>query len=125
MVIERLKQVTRHVVGTHPVPHPFDPLSTSEIEEAVSIVRREHRSLLFNAVTLWEPRKADMLAWLADPDHAQRPPRVADIVAIAKGSRVYDGLVDLDEHKLIKWDYTDDVQPLVPSCLDTMLVRFY
>lgn len=58
-----------------------------------------------------------MLAWLADPEHAVRPHRVADIVAIGKGSKVYDGLVDLDEEKIVKWELTEDVQPLVRTTL--------
>ena len=113
MVLDRLKQVAQHVAGTTPPPHPFDPLSTSEIENAVTLVRQEHGSLYYNAITLWEPRKSEMLAWLADPDHTVRPHRVADVVAIGKGSKVYDGLVDLDEQKIVKWEYTEGVQPLV------------
>ncbi|KAI4113856.1 MAG: hypothetical protein LQ345_005259, partial [Seirophora villosa] len=113
MVLDRLRQVAQHVAGTTPPPHPADPLSASEIEKATAIVRKEHGSLFFNAVTTWEPRKAEMLAWLADPEHAVRPHRVADIVAIGKGSKVYDGLVDLDEEKIVKWELTEDVQPLI------------
>ena len=113
MVLDRLKQVTQHVTGTAPPPHPFDPLSASEIENAVNLVRQEHGSLHYNAVTLWEPRKAEMLTWLADPNHTVRPHRVADVVAIGKGSKVYDGLVDLDEQKIVRWELTEGVQPLV------------
>ena len=113
MVLDRVKQVAQHVAGTVPPPHPFDPLSVTEIETAVSLIRNEHGSLYYNAVTLWEPRKAEMLAWLADPQHAKRPHRVADVVAIERGSKVYDGLVDLDDRKIVKWEYTEGVQPLV------------
>ena len=113
MSLDRLKQVAQHVTGTTPSPYPFDPLSASEIERATSVVRQEYGSLYFNAVTLWEPRKSDMLAWLADPQHTVRPPRVADVVAIGKGSRVYDGLVDLDAGKIVRWELTEGVQPLV------------
>ncbi|KAI4234092.1 MAG: hypothetical protein LQ352_008193, partial [Teloschistes flavicans] len=111
--LDRLKQVAQHVAGTGPLPHPFDPLSAAEIEKTTAIVRKEHGSLFFNAVTTWEPRKAEMLAWLADPDHTVRPHRVADVVAIGKGSKVYDGLVDLDEEKILHWAFTEGVQPLV------------
>jgi hypothetical protein len=113
MVLDRLKQVAQHVAGTLPPPHPFDPLSATEIEEAVAIVRKEHASLFYNAVTLHEPRKAAMMAWLADPEHKHRPHRVADVVAIGRGSKVYDGLVDLTEKKILAWEYTEGVQPLV------------
>lgn len=115
MVLDRLKQVAQHVAGTAPPPHPFDPLSASEIERVASLVRQEHSSLYYNAITLLEPRKAEMLAWLADPDHTVRPHRVADVVAIGKGSKVFDGLVDLDEQKIVKWELTEGVQPLVRS----------
>ncbi|KAI9687610.1 MAG: hypothetical protein M1822_002220 [Bathelium mastoideum] len=113
MVLERLKQMASHVTGQLLLPHPFDPLTETEIERAVAIVRKEYDSLIFNAVTLWEPRKNDMLAWLADPDNAVRPHRVADVVAIGRGSKVYDGLVDLEEEQIVKWEFTEGVQPLI------------
>ena len=113
MVLDRLKQLTQQVTNTVSPPHPFDPLSSLEIETAVSVVRPEYGSLFYNAVTLLEPKKADMLAWLTDPDHNQRPPRIADIVAIGKGSKVFDGYVDLDQRKIIKWEETPGVQPLI------------
>lgn len=113
MVLDRLKQVAQHMTGPTPPPHPFDPLSANEIEKAISIVRKEHKPSYYNAVTLLEPRKAEMQAWLSGPDHTSRPRRVADIVAIGRGSKVYDGLVDLGEEKLISWERVDGVQPLV------------
>ena len=113
MVLDRLKQVAQHVTGTAAPPHPFDPLSRTEIESAVAIIRKEHGSLFYNAVTLWEPRKVEMLRWLADADHTARPSRVADVVAIGKGGKVYDGLVDLNEQKIVKWETMEGVQPLV------------
>ena len=113
MALNRLKSMAQHIAGTTPPPHPFDPLSNAEIEAAVHIIRKEHGQLFYNAVTLWEPRKDGMLKWIQDPDHTLRPSRVADVVAIAKGGKVYDGLVDLNEGKIVKWNSTDGVQPLV------------
>jgi len=113
MAFDRLKQAAAHVTGLGRPPHPFDPLSEAEIEQAVSIVRKEHSGLFFNAITLWEPRKAEMMAWVKDPKTIPRPHRVADVVAIGKGSKVYDGIVDLTEGKLVSWEYTPGVQPLV------------
>lgn len=113
MALDRLKQVAQHVTGTTPPPHPFDPLSATEIEAAADLIRREHGSLYYNAISLLEPRKAEMQAWLADPEHTVRPHRVADVVAIGKGSKVYDGWVDLTEKKIVNWELTDGVQPLV------------
>jgi primary-amine oxidase len=111
-VVERVKQVASHLTGQTEF-YPLDPLTEPEIAKAVSIIKKEHSDLHFNAVTLWEPRKKDMQAWLADPKHNTRPHRVADVVCIGRGSKVYDGLVDLDEGKILQWELTEGVQPLI------------
>ncbi|KAK4982058.1 peroxisomal copper amine oxidase [Elasticomyces elasticus] len=113
MVLERVKQLASHLTGHSGPPHPFDPLTAKEIEKAVAIVNSEHQGLFYNTVTLWEPRKVEMMAWLADPDHNVRPHRVADVVAVGRGSKVYDGLVDLEEGKIVRWELTEGVQPLI------------
>jgi primary-amine oxidase len=113
MALDRLKSVAHHVTGTTPPPHPFDPLSNAEIETAAQIIRKEHGKLHYNAIFLQEPRKKEMLKWLEDPEHTPRPARIADIVAIAPGGKVYDGLVDLKEGKIVKWTALEGVQPLV------------
>lgn len=113
MVLERLQQLTYQVGASSPPPHPFDPLSTKEIDTAVAIIRKEHGKVNFNAVTLYEPRKAEMMAWLADPKNAPRPARAADVVVIAPGGKVYDGIVDLDQKKIVSWKHTPGVQPLI------------
>ncbi|KAF2142929.1 uncharacterized protein K452DRAFT_317821 [Aplosporella prunicola CBS 121167] len=113
MVLDRLKQVASHVTGQTAPPHPFDPLSEVEIEKAVGIIRKDHSDVFFNAVTLWEPRKKEMMAWLANPEQNARPARKADVVCIAPGSKVYDGVVDLDEERIVSWAQTEGVQPLI------------
>lgn len=113
MTLDRLKQTAAHITGITEPPHPFDPLSEVEIEQAVAIIRKEHSGLFFNAVTLWEPRKAEMMAWVKDPKHTPRPRRVADVVAIGRGSKVYEGIVDLNEEKIIEWKQAAGVQPLI------------
>ena len=113
MALDRLKSVAQHVTGTGPPPHPFDPLSNAEIDAAVQILGKEFGQLNYNAVTLREPPKAEMLKWLEDSVNISRPSRVADVVAIAPGGKVYDGLVDLKTAKVIKWDILEGVQPLV------------
>jgi primary-amine oxidase len=95
------------------VPHPFDPLSLEEIEIAIHAVKKAHGDVAFNVVSLHEPRKAEMTAWLAAPGTKPRPARVADIIVIAPGSKVYDGLVDLVEGKITKWEHMEGVQPIV------------
>lgn len=113
MALDRLKQAASHLTGLGASPHPFDPLTGPEIERAVAIIRSEHSEVFFNAVTLWEPRKAEMMQWIKDPNHTPRPHRVADVVCIGRGSKVYDGHVDLDEGKIVSWELTDGVQPLI------------
>lgn len=113
MVLDRLKQLTFQVSATAPPPHPLDPLSTTEIDTAVALVREKYGPLNFNAVSLFEPRKADMLAWLADPEKATRPARCADVVCIAPQGKVYDGVVDLGQKTIIEWKHTPGVQPII------------
>jgi primary-amine oxidase len=115
MALDRLKSVAQHVAGTGPPPHPFDPLSNAEIEKAVSIIRSAHGKLFYNAVTLREPPKQQMLKWLESPSSTPRPTRVADVVALAPGGAVFDGLVDLESGKITKWEKLEGVQPLVST----------
>lgn len=97
------------------VPHPFDPLTSDEIESAIGIIKKAHGEVFFNVVSLHEPRKAEMTKWMVDPANIPRPPRVADIVVIAPGGKVYDGLVDLAASKITKWELLDGVQPIVSA----------
>ena len=116
MSLDRLKQAASHITGQVAPPHPFDPLSELEIEAAVALVRKEHSDVFFNAVTLWEPRKAEMMRWLKDPEHTPRPARVADVVCIGRGSKVFESIVDLTASKVLSWEQKDGVQPLVGVC---------
>ncbi|ETS73061.1 Copper amine oxidase 1 [Pestalotiopsis fici W106-1] len=93
--------------------HPFDPLTASEIEKAISIVKKAHGDVFFNVVALQEPRKAEMTAWLQDPSNAPKPKRVADVVVIAPGGKVYDGLIDIETDKIISWELLDGLQPII------------
>lgn len=114
MVLDRLKQLNLQVSASAPDAHPFDPLSTAEIDAVTAIVRAEHGSSLnFNAVSLYEPRKAEMLEWLANEGMSPRPARAADVVAISPDGKVYDGVVNLDEKKITSWQHTPGVQPLI------------
>ncbi|KAK3384677.1 copper amine oxidase [Lasiosphaeria ovina] len=95
-------------------PHPFDPLTPDEIATAIATVKKAHGdNVFFNVVALQEPRKADMTAWLAAPETAARPKRVADVVVIAPGNKVYDALVTLEEPKIIKWELLEGQQPII------------
>ncbi|KAK3995319.1 copper amine oxidase [Cladorrhinum sp. PSN332] len=96
------------------LPHPLDPLSLDEIDAAVALVKKAHGdNLLFNVVSLQEPRKAEMTAWIENPETAPRPKRIADVVVIAPGGKVYDGLVDLADGKITYWQLLDGEQPII------------
>ncbi|CAI0654598.1 unnamed protein product, partial [Colletotrichum noveboracense] len=94
-------------------PHPLDPLSAAEIEKAIAAVTAAHGEVFFNVVSLHEPRKAEMTAFLASPATAPRPSRIADVVVIAKGGKVYDGLVDIASGAITKWELMEGVQPII------------
>ncbi|KAK6856198.1 hypothetical protein PG995_008349 [Apiospora arundinis] len=93
--------------------HPFDPLTAGEIEAAISIVKKAHGDVLFNVVSLHEPRKAEMTKWLQDSANLPKPARVADVVVIAPGGKVYDGLIDLQEGSITKWELLEGLQPII------------
>lgn len=95
------------------IPHPLDPLSLDEIQIAITVVKKAHGDVFFNVVSLHEPRKAEMTAWLADPEKTPLPVRIADVVVIAPGGAVYDGLVDLKTGTIIHWEKLDGLQPIV------------
>ncbi|KAL7269351.1 peroxisomal copper amine oxidase [Rhizina undulata] len=111
-MLDRLKQVSSHLGGNTTLPHPFDPLSAAEIEYAIAIVRKEHGQLGYNVVTLSEPKKKEMLAWLADRT-APRPLRAAEVIATYKAGIVYDGIVDLVNAKILKWEKLEGQQPIL------------
>ncbi|KAK7935602.1 copper amine oxidase [Apiospora marii] len=93
--------------------HPFDPLTAGEIEAAISIVKKAHGDVLFNVVSLHEPRKAEMMKWLQDSANLPKPSRVADVVVIAPGGKVYDGLIDLQDGNITKWELLEGLQPII------------
>lgn len=104
--------------------HPFDPLTADEITVAVAVVKKEHGDCFFNVVSLREPRKADMLKWLAKPIDSLRPSRIADVVVINKAGKVFDGLVDLKTQKIISWEMIDGAQPIVSQSIRTYSMAF-
>lgn len=93
--------------------HPFDPLSIEEIQSAVAIVKAAQGQVFFNAVSLQEPRKAEMTAWLSNSTLNRQPARIAEVVVIAPGGQIYDGLVDLSQKAITKWELLDGLQPIV------------
>ena len=125
MAAQRLASIASHILPySQPQPshpHPFEPLSALEIACAVDVIRRNKTvdldgHVAFNAITLREPPKAEMLAWLessgSNPSPL-RPARVADCVVIGRGSKVFDALVDIASEQILEWEYTPGVQPLI------------
>lgn len=104
-------------------PHPFDPLSREEIETVITSVKKAHGDVFFNVVSLHEPRKAEMSAWLADPEKSPRPARIADVVVIAPGGKVFDGLVDIKTSSIKHWEQLDGLQPIVSLRCTTYVGR--
>ncbi|KAJ0159736.1 Peroxisomal primary amine oxidase, partial [Colletotrichum tanaceti] len=92
--------------------HPLDPLSSAEIQKAIAVVKAAHGNVFFNVVSLHEPRKAELTRWLASPATTPLPSRIADVVVIAKGGKVYDGLVDIASGAITKWELMEGVQPI-------------
>jgi primary-amine oxidase len=113
MALERTKQVMQQIVGkVLPKPaHPLDPLTEDEIAVAVDLVREQRSEVIFNSVTLLEPKKADLQRWLnsAGPDL----PRLADVIASSKGCKVYDVVVDIHEKRIVRWDEPQGVYPSI------------
>jgi len=105
-------------------PHPFDPLTGPEIESVIALVKKFQGDVFFNVVSLQEPRKAQMTSWLADSS-TPRPARIADVVVIAPGGKVYDGRVDIAVQKITEWELMEGVQPIVRSLanLPTILAK--
>ncbi|KAK0633997.1 copper amine oxidase [Immersiella caudata] len=87
--------------------HPFDPLSAEEVQMAVAITRRAFpdKTCLFRVVTLLEPLKKDMIAFL-NLEHdspnisRQQPPRVAMVQAHVE-NELREMHVDLDQQTIV------------------------
>lgn len=94
------------------IPHPFDPLTHDEVQSAIKLIGDAHGKLFYNVVSLHEPRKVEMLAWIEDSS-GPRPARIADVVVIAPGGKVYEGLVDLATSEILSWEHIEGVQPIV------------
>lgn len=125
MALERLQdtlgQLTGKVAGlTTGTHHPLDPLSESEIATAVEVVLKKKSDVIFNAVTLLEPKKADLRKWVESGE--VELPRVADVIASSKGNKVYDVLVDIKAKSIIRWDEPKGVYPGI-TMEDLMVVE--
>ncbi|OXS53492.1 hypothetical protein B1A99_29400 [Cohnella sp. CIP 111063] len=86
------------------VYHPLNPLTPEEIEKAASIVKASSygsEDLYFAEIKLEEPDKLKVWEW-DDRPGSPGLPRHATFNAI-KGGKPYEGVVDLDNGKVISW----------------------
>ena len=125
MVLEKLQdtigQLTSKVTGlTTETHHPLDPLSESEIAVAVEVVLKKQDDLIFNSVTLLEPKKERLKSYIESKD--TKVPRIADVIASGKGNKTYDVLVDIGEKSIIRWDEPKGVYPGI-TMEDLMVVE--
>lgn len=91
--------------------HPLDPLSFSEINTVVSIVKDKAelgKELLFETIVLREPSKEDVLSFLP----GIKLPREAFVVVLNyKKEEVYELVVSLDEGQILDCEHIPGVQP--------------
>ena len=90
--------------------HPYDPLSTDEIEQAVAAVRsarRELTALRFPMVRLDYPSKDSVRS-------AMPTPRAAFLVVYDRvAATTYEVRVDLAVRQVTSWELVPDVQPAI------------
>ena len=95
------------------VRHPLDPLTASEIERAVALVRAEERlsaRARFTLVWLREPDK-HVVRTFGEGDHVPR--EVLMTVLDKEVERVYRIRVSLSDERIVSWDEIPGVQPPV------------
>ena len=125
MALDRLQntlgQLTSKIGGlTTESHHPLDPLSESEIAIAVDVVLAKQSGLIFNTVTLLEPKKENLKSYFESRD--THVPRIADVIASGKGNKTYDILVDVREKTIIQWLEPKGVYPGI-TMEDLMVVE--
>ncbi|WP_198539291.1 hypothetical protein, partial [Streptomyces graminilatus] len=96
---------------TTAVPHPYDPLSAKEMEQAVGVVRAgqaQRKSIKFPLIRLGLPEKE--LVREFDPE---RPiPRVAFLVVYdPEAGAMFEARVDLTDDSLVSWEHLPGMQP--------------
>lgn len=118
---DTIGQLTGKVGGlTTETHHPLDPLSEREIAVAVEIVLKKQSGLIFNSVTLLEPKKETLKSYVESRD--THVPRIADVIASGKGNKTYDVLIDIGEGTIIRWDEPQGVYPGI-TMEDLMVVE--
>ena len=93
------------------IQHPLDPLTPSEMQAAVALVRREcapGERVLFETVMLHEPQK-EVVQNHHDGEEIDRRAFLA--VYDRDEGKTYEGIVSLNESRVISWQHVPGVQP--------------
>jgi primary-amine oxidase len=103
--------------STVAAPHPLDPLSTEEVIQTASLIRQDkgEDDFIFNTITLREPSKELMMAYLGWDKSTPKPETVereAFVIIIERPSGyVHEAIVSLTHNKIKTWLKLKDVQP--------------
>ncbi|KRE39723.1 copper amine oxidase [Paenibacillus sp. Soil522] len=101
--------------------NPLNPLTSKEIEGALSIVKGSEKykeTMLFTEISLKPPVKSDVWSYVLADGKSKSLPRVAQFVAM-DGKQVIEGEVNLADAKLSKWETKEGAQGMVT--LDDMI----
>jgi|tagenome__1003787_1003787.scaffolds.fasta_scaffold20945197_2 primary-amine oxidase len=107
--------------GTAPRPHPLDPLTATEVEAATAAVKAAKGladTARFVYVSLYEPSKAEIIAYEAGNGAIPPPPRLVKVIIRERSQRTtYEAIITLDADAqvaaLTHWRQVPGVQPSV------------
>ncbi|WP_218080176.1 copper amine oxidase [Anthocerotibacter panamensis] len=94
------------------VTHPLDALSAKEITATVAVLKasgKVDKESRFAAIMLKEPAKATVWKWQPGQPLAGRQA----FVAVKKGPKAFEAIVDLTARKVTDWKEIEGVQPVV------------
>ncbi|KAK4200371.1 copper amine oxidase [Triangularia verruculosa] len=102
--------------------HPFDPLSPEEISQAAGLVRASFpgKRPNFRFITLREPPKKDMVAFLERQLQGSSPSRTARVQVVIENSgpspnALYELLVDLDQNVVVQKQHLEGKHSYIDS----------
>ncbi|MBD8793130.1 primary-amine oxidase [Pseudomonas syringae] len=96
------------------LPHPLNPLSAREIEQAVAIIKASDKNkpdLRFSLITLNEPEKARVWDFALTGKAVNLPRQVN--VTLLHGPHVIEARVDLASKQLLSWQPVEGVHGMV------------
>lgn len=94
--------------------YPLDGLSDEELEVAVQVLNEAGKlddTSRISIITLAEPDKAAVLRWQSGDTYPRRA-----FAIVRHDAKVYESIIDLDNHKLEFWAHKEGVQPaMIPE----------